>query len=211
MSVIAVMNLKGGVGKTTLSILLAHELAERTNGQVLLADCDPQSSAFAWSSWGQTKESKEAVVVQSTKKLSKKQVNELKAKFGTIVIDCPPALSDQCLLAAVVADAAIIPVLPGALDYAATTVMLETLRAADDMREAPLKKLFVVNRADRSVMSKALIKQLVGIDDCRVAQATIPQRAGYSKAIAGKWKTLSRDLQIPLQNVLDELLVGGDA
>lgn len=210
MSVIAVMNLKGGVGKTTIAILAAHELAERTGGRVLLADSDPQSSAYAWSTWGQSKESKDAVVVQQAKKLSKKQINEMQGKFGTIIIDCPPALGDQCLLAAVVADAALIPVLPGALDYAATTMMLETLRAADDMREKPLQKLFVINRADRSVLSKALAKQLVGIEDCRVAKAVIPQRAGYSKAIAGKWKPLSRDLQIPIQNVLDELLNEGE-
>src|SRR4051794_22025319 len=42
--VIAVLNQKGGVGKTTLAAVLA-KLGER----VLLADADPQASALAWS------------------------------------------------------------------------------------------------------------------------------------------------------------------
>lgn len=71
--------------------------------------------------------------------------------------------------------------------------------------------MFVVNRADtRSALSKALVKQLKGFEGCTVAKTAIPQRAGYSKAIAGKWRALSRDLQIPIENLADELL-GEDA
>lgn len=206
MSVFAVMNLKGGVGKTTLAILLAHELADR-GGRVLLADSDPQASAHAWSTWGLTKDT---IVVQPTKKITRRLVTELKAQYDTVIIDCPPALGDQCILAAVVADAALIPVSPGALDFAATTVMLEMLSAADTERQTPLKKFFVVNRSDsRSAMSSALIKQLKGFEECQVAKTVIPQRAGYSKAIAGKWRSLSRDLQVPIENLVDELLGDG--
>jgi chromosome partitioning protein len=45
--VIAVVNTKGGTGKTTSAVFLAHGLAE--DGKTLLIDADPQGSAMSWS------------------------------------------------------------------------------------------------------------------------------------------------------------------
>lgn len=42
MEVISLINMKGGVGKTTLTINIAHFLSERGNKKVLIIDIDPQ-------------------------------------------------------------------------------------------------------------------------------------------------------------------------
>src|ERR1700712_1717667 len=47
MFVIAIAQIKGGVGKTTLAINLAGELASRSYSTLLL-DMDPQKSASQW-------------------------------------------------------------------------------------------------------------------------------------------------------------------
>lgn len=44
---LAVVNLKGGTGKTTTATALAAALNNR--GRTLLVDADPQGSALAWS------------------------------------------------------------------------------------------------------------------------------------------------------------------
>jgi cellulose biosynthesis protein BcsQ len=44
MSIIAVYNIKGGVGKTAASVNLAY-LSSRQRGKTLLLDMDPQGSA----------------------------------------------------------------------------------------------------------------------------------------------------------------------
>lgn len=45
MKVISLINMKGGVGKTTLSVNIAHGLATRKGKRVLLIDIDPQFNA----------------------------------------------------------------------------------------------------------------------------------------------------------------------
>jgi chromosome partitioning protein len=45
---IAIMNMKGGVGKTTLSLNLAHVIARDRTKSVLFIDCDPQSNASSY-------------------------------------------------------------------------------------------------------------------------------------------------------------------
>jgi len=48
--IIGILNQKGGVGKTTISISVAHALALKSNkNHVLVVDADSQESALSWS------------------------------------------------------------------------------------------------------------------------------------------------------------------
>lgn len=52
--IISVANMKGGVGKTTLSVAIAQSLAKADGGKVLVVDLDAQANASFWLS-GQAK------------------------------------------------------------------------------------------------------------------------------------------------------------
>jgi chromosome partitioning protein len=54
MNTVAVLNLKGGAGKTTIGINLAAVLGERKH-RVVFLDLDPQQSATRWESQGTEK------------------------------------------------------------------------------------------------------------------------------------------------------------
>jgi chromosome partitioning protein len=46
--IISLVNFKGGVGKTTLTVNLAACLAKERDKKVLIVDLDPQSNSSIW-------------------------------------------------------------------------------------------------------------------------------------------------------------------
>jgi chromosome partitioning protein len=111
---IAVVNQKGGVGKTTVAVNLSAELAE--SASTLLVDADPQASAAGWVSrapqdrpyparWQEITDAREIRIVPSLN------------GFEWVVIDGPPSLGSPLMDAALaIADLAIIPVTPSVID-----------------------------------------------------------------------------------------------
>ncbi|MBK9260263.1 MAG: ParA family protein [Polyangiaceae bacterium] len=203
MLTIAVMNFKGGVGKTTLSILLANELAQRGH-RVLLSDCDPQNSAMAWQSW-----SKSNLMVERVEKIRPKKTERSDVDMN--VLDCPPRYGDQCIAAAIASDVALVPVMPGPLDYAATGLLVETLREANKRRTSPLPALLVANRTmPRSVVSRLLVETLnklaTQVDGARVSKTALPQRTAYVEALMGTWTPLAKEARTPVRALCDEAL-----
>lgn len=204
MTTIAVMNFKGGVGKTTLAVLVANAFVDR-NQRVLLCDCDPQQSAVAWSGW--SKETSKVEVM----KIDRIRPRKPSSTHDIVVMDCPPRYGEQCIAAAIAADVAIVPVCAGPLDVDATAFLIETLKAANETRKSPLPVIFVPNKVQprlrlTTVLMKALKALTTRVDNARVSKVSMPLRTAYVEALMNAWTPLSKDLARPINDLCDEAI-----
>lgn len=179
MQTIAVMNQKGGVGKTTLAINLAAA-AHLAGLRCLVIDLDEQASAFKWYQERESESALSGLVVLRSGKLIRSKFAEMGRGYDFVVLDCPPRLDDFSLSAALAADACVVPVTPGPFDLWATGESLEVLDKADEIRShhglTQLRRLFVVNQADArtglALEAQAVLKdvgELLGVVHQRVA------------------------------------------
>ena len=139
MRIIAFASQKGGVGKTTLAGHLAVEAERQGAGPVALLDTDPQGSLAAW--WN-ARAAEAPLFVRGELANLKSQLQQLAAAgINLVLIDTPPAITEN--IAAVVrrADLVIIPTRPSPHD-------LRAVGATVDLVEGTGKPmLFVVNGA----------------------------------------------------------------
>lgn len=121
--VLAVLNGKGGVGKTTTAVNLAAIWSESQS--VLLVDADPQASASWWVSRNPQPVTFDITTETDAHLLGKlKKVND----YALIVVDTPPALNSEALAAVVpVADYILLPTPPAPMDLAA---LINTIKTA---------------------------------------------------------------------------------
>ncbi len=138
MMIVAVINTKGGSGKTTLATHLAAHFARR-GLRCGLADLDPQESASGWlSRRPYTLPAIDAVDLENGR--SPKGLDRL-------VVDAPAALKRKAVAEVVeTADVLVIPVLPSVFDEDGTARFLKHLETMKTVRKGKRDICFVANR-----------------------------------------------------------------
>jgi chromosome partitioning protein len=148
---IAVGNLKGGTGKSTIAVNLACALREGDR-TVALVDADPQGTATDWQAGGGLPVLVETLPLGSPREAQRwvARVLALKAGADYVVVDLPPQVGSGIASALLVADLLLVPVSPSGVDLRATGRALDLLRRARAVRgDAKPAAMLVPSRVDR--------------------------------------------------------------
>ncbi|MHB8915104.1 MAG: ParA family partition ATPase [Thiobacillus sp.] len=176
--VIAVINQKGGAGKTTLAMNLAAGLARR--GKTVVMDLDPQGSSRQWASMGQV--SFPASVEHMDGTWDARSLHQHYQDYQHMVLDCPPSLDSHASRQALRAcDVALIPVLPSPIDLWASLKLPQEIEEARKVNPN-IQAYLVLNQLEpNSALSTAMHEALAefGIP---VLNAVIRRRAVYRSA-----------------------------
>jgi len=181
--IIAVVNQKGGAGKTTVSMQLAGTLGRRGR-KVLVIDADPQGTATRWAASAADEAPFPATISglsaagDKVHREAKKYVDD----FEFIVIDCPPAADSPVPQSALlIADVGLVPVVPSPLDLWASVGIGKVIDSLRDLNEA-LQPLIVVNQCQpQTAIAKEALEVLpqFGIP---VLATRLHQRTAYRQA-----------------------------
>jgi chromosome partitioning protein len=178
--ILALLNQKGGTGKTTLAVHLAGELALQ-GSRVLLIDADPQASGLDWAETrSRNGHPRLFGVVGLPRETLHREVPDLAQTADHVVIDGPPRVTALVRSAMLASDLVLVPVQPSAYDVWASQAVLDLLHEAQVYKPG-LKAAFVVNRhVVRSVIGRE-VRAAIGELNIPVLRHGIAQRVAFAE------------------------------
>ena len=174
MKVIAVLNQKGGSGKTTIATHLARAL-QLAGADVLLVDSDPQGSARDWAA---VREDQPLTVVGIDRPTIDRDLKQV-ARKDFVVIDGAPQAADLAVSAVKSADFVLIPVQTSPYDIRAAADLVHIVKQRIEVTDGRLQAAFVVSRAIKGTRIGSEVSEALAGYGLPVLESRITQRVSY--------------------------------
>ena len=181
--VIALLNQKGGAGKTPLATHLAGELA-MAGSRVTLLDADPQGSALDWAQRRlQNGQGRLYGVFGLARDSLHQEAPQIALEADFVVIDGPPRVAALARSALLAADLVLIPVQPSAYDVWASHEMVALIAEARVFRPQ-LRAAFVINRRVVGTVIGREARAALADQPFAALQAEVSQRIVFADSVA---------------------------
>jgi chromosome partitioning protein len=191
--ILAVGNVKGGVGKTTLAVNLAIALSQKER-DVLLIDGDEQGTALAFTDLRTTAKGQPGYTAVALHGANiRTQVRQLASKYTDIVIDVGGRDTGSLRAALTVADVVLIPVKPRSFDLWGVDQTADLVKEAREINDR-LRAVAALNEADpQGKDNQAAIAALSEVQGIELVPVQIVRRKAFPNAAAVGLSVLEYD------------------
>lgn len=203
MKIVSVLNQKGGAGKTTISINLAHAL-QLDGERVLLVDADPQASSR---DWNDKSDASILPVVGMDRETLPKDLT-LIGDFDWVIIDGAPRLKKLIAAAVSVSSLILIPVHPSPYDIWACEELVEMIKASQITNKGRPKAAFVISRKIQNTKLSNDVVEVLKEHEIPIFQNSTTQRVVYPTSASEGKTVFSADNPAAIKEIIgikDEL------
>lgn len=192
--IVALINTKGGSGKTTTATNIAYTLQEQGES-VLLVDTDPQASAATWAA-----QNEDGVTVIQLGENIARDLNKFTHGYDWVIIDSPPQMATLAGKALRVADIALIPTTPSPYDIWACEDMVNLVKAKQDATGGKFKAAFIITMDIKGTNLSKEVKEALDEYELDVFKSRTTRSVKYSEtAKTGRGVATLRDNQQALE------------
>jgi chromosome partitioning protein len=189
--IVAILNEKGGVGKTTLATNVARAF-QQEGQKVLLVDSDPQGSLRDWlAAAGEASDYPPMIAMDKPAMI--KDLKGVSSQYDVVIVDGCPKSIGMMAATVTVADLVLIPEQPSGFDLWAANSVVELVKQRQELTEGRPKAAFVVSRQITNTKLATESRQALLELGFPILNAYTSQRIAYAQSSSNGRTVLDTD------------------